>query len=142
MINQFKGEHRWLSNFAPCNIILNGIQYKSVEHAYMSAKSDDLTWIHFCRDTEKPGDVKKASRNIKLKEDWDNIKINVMESCVSQKFSQEPYKTKLIQTGDQELIEGNTWGDTFWGVTLHNNEGQNNLGKIIMEYRDRLNRNG
>lgn len=138
MIKEFKGENRWLSNFAPCKIILEGNEYKSVEHAYMSAKCDDLTWKQFCRDTEKPGDVKKASKNIKLLQNWDNIKIDIMKTCVEQKFSQEPYKSKLIATGNMELIEGNTWGDKFWGVSLKDNEGQNQLGRIIMKVREKL----
>lgn len=39
----------------------------------------------------------------------------------------------LEATGDAELIEGNHWGDTFWGVC--NGVGQNNLGKLLMAIR-------
>ena len=41
MIKEFRGEYAWLSNFASVPITLDGIQYPSVEHAYMSAKSKD-----------------------------------------------------------------------------------------------------
>lgn len=138
MVTQFKGDYRWLSNFAPCKIILEGVEYQSVEHAYMSAKSSDLDWKLFCRETEKAGDVKRASKNITLIPNWDNLKINVMKVCLEQKFSVDPYRSKLITTGSIQLIEGNTWNDKFWGVSLTDNQGQNNLGKLIMDIRDSL----
>ena len=46
--------------------------------------------------------------------------------------------TKIVDTEDMELIEGNSWGDTFWGVC--DGVGENNLGKVLMRVRDRLNK--
>lgn len=140
MIKEFKNEFRWLSNFFPCRIVLKGREYKSVEHAYMSAKCDDEDWKLFCQFTEKPGEVKKSSRKIKLREDWESIKINIMKDCIDQKFNQEPLKTKLLETGEEELQEGNTWGDKFWGIDLKTGKGLNYLGKIIMCKRHELQR--
>lgn len=51
-----------------------------------------------------------------------------------KKFNQEPFHSKLIATGDSQLIEGNTWGDTYWGVCR--GKGQNKLGKLLMKVRD------
>ena len=48
MIVQFRDEFAWLSNFTPAKIKLYGFNYPSVEHAFMSAKSDDLEWKKFC----------------------------------------------------------------------------------------------
>lgn len=138
-ILSFQGEYRWLSNFAPCEIVLDGVKYKSIEHAYMSAKSDAESWKLFCQFTEKAGEVKKASKTIELKPDWDNIKVGVMRECVSQKFQQEPYKSRLIATEDAKIQEGNTWGDKFWGVCLKTGKGRNILGQLIMEQREKLN---
>ena len=135
MIKEFQKEHRWLSNFAPCKIVLEGGVYNSVEHAYMSAKCDDPEWKAFCQKTEKPGQVKKASRRIKLRPDWDDLKIEVMKKCLKQKYTQEPYKTKLKKTGTQCIQEGNRWNDKFWGVCLKTGEGKNILGKLIMGIR-------
>lgn len=133
---EFQNEYRWLSNFAPCKIILDGVEYPSVEHAYMSAKSDDEDWKDFCSNpNNKAGDVKRQSKHIQLKRNWDSIKISVMEECVNQKFTQEPYKSKLLATGDVYLQEGNRWNDKFWGVCLKTNKGENHLGKLIMNVR-------
>lgn len=139
MIKEFQGEYRWLSNFAPCKIIYNQVYYHSVEAAYMSAKSVDADWKVFCANHRNTaGQIKKASRNVQLVDNWEDIKLSVMEECIRQKFNQEPYKSQLIATGDEYIQEGNNWNDKFWGFCLKTNKGQNNLGKLIMKIRDDL----
>lgn len=139
MIEQFKNEYRWLSNFAPVSIEIEGITYPSVEHAYMAQKSLDKYWKEFCSDpTNTAGKVKRASKNITLREDWEDVKVAVMLVCLEQKFSQEPYKSLLLETGSQHIQEGNTWGDTFWGVCLKTGEGKNMLGELIMMIRNAI----
>lgn len=139
MIKEFQGEYRWLSNFAPVEINYKGRVYPSVEHAYQSAKSDDDLWKAMCQDPAiSAGKIKRESRKVKLRTDWDKIKWFVMDECLAEKFRQEPYRSKLIATGDQLIQEGNTWGDTYWGVDLGTGEGENNLGKIIMALRGSL----
>ena len=138
MISEFQGEYRWLSNFAPVSVCQNGVVYPSVEHAYMSAKSDSIDWKMFCKRTKNPGAVKKASRDIQLVANWDAIKVEVMRNCLRDKFLQEPYKTLLLRTGDVHTQEGNRWGDKFWGVDLRTGKGLNTLGKLIMEIREEL----
>lgn len=139
MILKFNKEHKWLSNFMPCTIVLDGRTYPSVEHAYMSAKSDDIQWKQTCTDENiKPSKIKKMSKDIVLVDNWESIKVEVMRECLNQKFSQEPYKTLLLETGDTFIQEGNYWGDTFWGVDLNSNSGENRLGKLIMEIREKL----
>lgn len=139
MIKEFQNEYRWLSNFAPVLIILDKIEYSSVEHAYMSAKSDDIEWKKFCSNpNNKPGDVKRESRNITLKENWNEIKLDIMYQCLKQKFNQEPYKNLLLETKDKYIQEGNMWNDKFWGVCLKTSKGINHLGKLIMQIRKEL----
>lgn len=139
MIKEFQKEYRWLSNFMPVKIILDGIEYPSVEHAYMSAKSDDINWKAFCANVDnKPGKVKQASKFITIIPNWNYIKIGVMRDCLIQKFSQEPYKDLLIKTKDLYIQEGNRWNDKFWGVCLKTNTGKNVLGNLIMEIRKDL----
>ena len=41
MINEFQGDYRFLSNFHPAEVEMDGIKYPSVEHAYQAAKSLD-----------------------------------------------------------------------------------------------------
>ena len=139
MIKQFRDEHIWLSNMTSVKITYKGIEYASSEHAYMSAKSDSMEWKSRCADSQITApQIKRESREIILIDDWDNIKLDVMAEVIDLKFSEEPFKTLLLKTGDTHIQEGNTWNDTFWGVNLDTGEGENNLGKIIMEKRNKL----
>ena len=138
MIRMFRGEYKWLSNFASCKIILEGREYRSVEHAYMSAKSDEENWKDFCQKTHSAFEVKKASRTVELINGWNEKKLSIMRECLKQKFNQEPYHSLLIQTGEEIIEEGNDWNDTFWGVDIKTKMGHNNLGILIMKIRDNL----
>ncbi len=139
MICEFKGKYSWLSNFT--KVIIRGkyFTYSSVEHAFVSAKCDDIEWKRFCANSHKTaGQIKKLGRKVQLRSDWDDIKLNVMESALRIKFSQEPFKTLLLNTLDEYIQEGNYWNDSYWGVCLKTNKGENNLGKLIMKIRDEL----
>jgi predicted NAD-dependent protein-ADP-ribosyltransferase YbiA (DUF1768 family) len=84
-----------------------------------------------------PGKAKRLGKIIPIREDWESIKLGVMESLVAGKFiNWKDLGQKLINTHPMELIEGNWWGDRFWGVC--EGKGQNHLGKILMRVRERL----
>ena len=134
-VKEFQGEYRWLSNFATVEIVLGDFKYPSTENAYMSEKNSDTGWKKYCSEETNPSKVKSESRQVDLVEGWNENRLTTMYPILLQKFTQEPYKSKLLATGNMELQEGNKWGDTFWGVDLKTGEGQNNLGKLIMRIR-------
>lgn len=141
MIKEFRGQYRWLSNFAPVQIYREGRKYGCVEAAYMSCKSSDEKWKNFCVDTDNnPGVIKKASKVIELVPGWEEKKVPIMTDLLHQKFSASPYKKLLLSTGDEHIQEGNYWGDTFWGVCLKTDKGENKLGELLMELRTKLNK--
>ena len=134
MIREFKGEHCWLSNFAPCKIMLDGEEYDSVENAYQASKTlNHSERMKFKNIT--PGQAKRLGRKITIRDDWSKVKLSIMYSLLIQKYANPPYKNMLIETGYMRIEEGNLWNDTFWGVCLETGKGQNNLGKMIMEIR-------
>jgi ribA/ribD-fused uncharacterized protein len=134
-IVEFKDEYCWLSNFWPAPIIWEGRTYPSAEHAYQASKSDDPVWKETCATTESPGMIKKMSRLIRIKPDWDLIKIQTMRKILEIKFQHPDLKKKLRYTHFRLLFEGNNWGDTFWGVDLKTFKGTNTLGIILSEIR-------
>jgi hypothetical protein len=143
MIESFLEGYRWLSNFAPVRIVLGGFEYPSVENAYVSAKCNDPAWKHKCSSPKfTPGMAKREGRSITLTPDWETIKDEVMFKCLQQKFSQQPYMWLLLSTKDQVIQEGNTWGDKYWGVDLATGEGENKLGKMLMQIRETIKLNG
>lgn len=136
-IEQFQGYYRWLSNFSPCKVMLDGIEYDSVENAYQAAKTLDPE-IHKSFQHIKPGHAKKLSESLIIREDWDIVKVPIMRDLLLQKFSAPAYKKLLMETGSRVIEEGNEWGDIFWGVCLSTGKGKNMLGKLIMSIRDNL----
>lgn len=135
-IGPFKGEHRWLSNFWPALVKLDGFLYPTVEHAYVAAKTTDPMIRKVIQTTDKPGEVKRLGRQFDLREDWHDIKLQVMEDLLWQKFQDPVLKEQLLATGDEEIVEINTWNDTFWGQCK--GKGQNHLGKLLMKIREAL----
>jgi ribA/ribD-fused uncharacterized protein len=140
MIKEFQGEHRWLSNFWPCSIEYQGKIYPSVEHFYVAMKTTDKSKREEIRLTPDAGKVKRLGRNLEIREDWEDLKLDVMFYGVTKKFSKDnpELMQKLIALGDVYIQEGNRWGDKFWGVCLKTDTGQNNLGKIIMKVQRSL----
>jgi len=137
MINSFRGKYYFLSNFYPSEILIGGKKYTTVEHTYQAMKAvngEDLAWIA-CAAT--PSEAKKRGNEIICREDWENVKLPTMKAIIYLKFRTHLDLLKqLIATGNEELVEGNWWNDTFWGIC--NGVGENHLGKILMEVRDSL----
>ena len=139
MIDNFTGKYKWLSNFERVEIEYKGKTYPSTEHAFVSEKNDSEEWREFCADPNLTCvAVKKAGNATQLRNDWEEIKTQVMLDVCTIKFKKEPYRTMLLETGTQELVEGTTWGDKVWGIDIYTGEGENRLGIILMKIRDEL----
>lgn len=137
IIDSFDNEYSFLSNFYECPVEYDGIVYQSSEAAFQAQKTLNIEERIVLFANATPSQSKKLGRKTKLRDDWDNIKVNLMKEIVLAKFTQNSdLKEKLLNTGTAELIEGNWWKDTFWGVC--NGKGLNNLGRILMEVRDEL----
>jgi len=122
-------------------IPLENVWYPSTEHAYQAAKGLDASYKKKVREAKTAGDAKRLGKTVQLRPDWEQVKLDYMRYLVWYKFGMYPdLGQKLLDTGDAELIEGNTWGDKFWGVCR--GVGENWLGKILMETRDQIRRNG
>lgn len=137
-IRSFDGRNRWLSNFWPSVVTLDDVEYSTVEHAYQAAKTLNLAQREMIRTSLSPGIAKRYGRRVTMRHDWEQIKLSVMENLLRQKFQISTLQKWLASTGDIDLIEGNRWGDTFWGVDLRVNPpvGENHLGKLLMKIRD------
>lgn len=138
----FQGDYHFLSNFHRAQFSWDFWPYwDSAEAAFQSAKcTSDEERRKFTELSVTPAEAKRMGRQVQLRPDWEQVKDGIMEEIVHEKFFQiEPLARKLMATGNAELIEGNTWGDTYWGVDLHTMQGKNKLGKILMKIRDVLN---
>lgn len=139
-ITTFTGDYRFLSNFFATEVVFNEIYFPTVEHAYQAAKSTSSHEMYQIADAATPGKAKKMGKEIKNKRpDWNHVKLAVMEDLLRQKFRKGSFNSKLLmETAPSKLEEGNTWDDTFWGINLRNGEGENHLGRLLMEIREEL----
>ncbi|MEJ2069329.1 MAG: NADAR family protein [Syntrophobacterales bacterium] len=146
-IDDFEGDYAFLSNFTPAPVILEGVRYPTVEHAYQAAKTLEPGNREKIRQASTPGLAKKLGRKLEKRPDWPDLKVDIMRDLVRQKFEeQSDLKKRLLATGEIELVEGNTWHDNFWGecrcARCAALPGQNWLGRILMEVRSQLKEDG
>ncbi len=138
MITRFRGPHAFLSNFHFTGRLIHydGDPYSTVEHAYQAAKvatRDERQEIHGCH---TPGAAKRWGRRVILREGWDGIRNEIMLGLLREKFAEDPWRAQLLATRPEDLVEGNTWGDTYWGVC--GGVGENWLGRLLMEVREEI----
>ena len=136
MIDRFRGNYLYLSNMYACKVVYDGMEFRCSEAAFQAAKVKDKNIRK--RFTEMDGyEAKKEGRKVKLREDWNEVKLNIMGRILLDKFVRNPeLGIALMKTGNELLIEGNNWGDRYWGVC--NGVGENNLGKLLMRLRKYL----
>ena len=111
-----------------------------MENAYQAAKYVGENWIdvflQFAPMT--PGKATRQGQKLSLREDWNEVKLNVMEDLLRIKFSQVNFRKLLLAAGEHDLIEDNYWHDNFGGscsCELCDNHGLNHPGKLLMKLR-------
>ena len=137
VIDRFTGEYDYLSNRFSCPFIWQGLRYNNAEAAFQSSKCTDMPQRKvFCNCSADKAALK--GRDIAPPSGWENDQITIMESVLIAKFEQNPSLMKrLVETGNTLLVNGSNKKDTFWGVDLYSWKGENHLGKILMEIRDK-----
>lgn len=139
MIDSFRNEYYFLSNFYNSHVEYNGLVYTNNEAAFQAQKcperAREFTGL-------APNDAKRLGRQVKLRPDWEEVKLDIMTDIVRSKFNRRQHPVlcrRLLETGDEELVEGNYWNDYYWGVCK--GHGENHLGKILMQVREELKEN-
>jgi ribA/ribD-fused uncharacterized protein len=135
VINRFRGEHDFLSNFFYAPVGYRGYTYITSEHAYQAARAGNKEDHDYVARAPTAAMAKRRGHEIRTRADWDDIKLLIMKEIVKAKFNQHPMlKVRLMATAPERLEEGNDWEDRYWGTV--NGEGDNYLGKILMMLRD------
>ena len=140
-ITQFRGEYDFLSNFYKSPIHRDGLEYPTVEHAFQAAKCLDQAGKLTILKNKSPAVAKRVGRTVKLRSDWESVKLDIMREILTLKFAAgSELCAKLLQTGDAPLVEGNKWHDNFWGSCVCDKHratpGLNHLGSIMMGVRE------
>lgn len=140
VIRFFQYSYGWLSNFE----LANGFKGATLEHDYQAAKTTDVKLRTRILNAPSPALAKSYTKKAVLPVDWDTFKFTVMRNLVHVKFSWDynpKLAHKLLMTGESIIEEGNTWHDLVWGrcwCKIHNGDGENHLGKLLMQRRKEL----
>lgn len=129
------------SNFAPAEIVHDGITYPTIENYYQAMKTLDIdVRVSIARMT--PGQAKRFGRQISVRPDWDSIKEQAMWQGLVRKFAPgSSWAARLLESGERELVEWNTWHDRYWGrctCPRCGGEGANRLGMLLTRLRAQL----
>lgn len=150
VIPEFKGEYYFLSNFhyhpMPYDTAGASITFPTVEHAFQAAKhramdlpeEERVAYVMEIIRVRTPTEARsigKSAQGLNVPK-WDAMKVGVMRDILLQKFTDRELEALLLGTGDAMLVEGNTWGDQFWGRC--EGRGYNILGVLLMEIRGYL----
>jgi len=135
-ITLFRGKHFFLSNFYPEPMVFEGIEYASSEHAYQAQKTTTKRERDMVRKEPHPAGAKKLALFIDKREDWKDVRLDIMRRILRAKFSNPVLRQMLLDTGDAEIIHNNKHKEFFWGVC--NEHGLNMLGKLLMELRQEI----
>jgi hypothetical protein len=138
IIDRFTKEtgYDFLSNFYTSTVRFEGVLYPTVEHAYQASKTTDLRLREIIKRAANPLEAKKLGKCLKLREDWESVRIEIMRKLIREKFENPFLGHLLLKTDDAKLIMNNKFNDRFWGV--YKGSGENWLGKILEEVREEL----
>lgn len=151
IISEFAGEHHFLSNFYWDSFEVKGVVVKTAEHAYQAQKTLNKIARTEILAAPTPGQAKRLGRLAAQRPGWEEgLRVQVMREIIRWKFAEATLDTilpdrsaKLMTTHGWHLVEGNTWGDTFWGCVHpaaggNTWVGSNMLGILLMERRRQL----
>lgn len=111
------------------------VEFPTVEHFYQAMKTKDWVERRCIAALKNPGDTVRYTKDMVVREDWDDIKLGVMYHGLKHKFSKANPKIleKARACKDMTLIEANRWNDRYYGVDWETGEGENVLGRLLMK---------
>lgn len=149
-IMEFKGEFSFLSNFAVtpfnqaplwhANALLFDLSgdynWMTVEHWFQAHKAINVQEMRDIQLTLGPREAKRIGRQVEMRPEWEWRKLDVMLEGLRAKFSYTIMAERLVATHPRKLVEGNRWGDTYWGYDLRTMQGENWLGRLLALVRE------
>lgn len=133
-VTKFRGHYGFLSNFYRHPFAWSGGTVTTAEHAFQAEKTLDPTWQARILAAPTAREAKALGRACPKRPDWEAARIEAMRQVLKAKFQVGTVLAERLEaTGNRILQEGNTWGDTFWGIC--NGVGSNWLGQLLMEVR-------
>ncbi len=139
-INFIESPWQSLSPFSAHQIVVDGIMYPTLEHAYQALRLVPGPWREEVRISTSPLDAWRVGQIYKSKPEAIDSKVDkaeLMERLMRLKLEQhDDIKDVLLASGNRGLHK--VFGtDYYWG-TGHDGSGQNVMGILWMKLRDEL----
>jgi len=136
-ITRFEGFYSFLNNDNPYRIKLGDLEYPNITSAYYASLTTDYDQMLELT-TLTPKEAREFSLRISYKENWNLLKVSIMEELLRIKFNPDSALFRLLlDTQDSQLKFYNDHGDIFWGINSFSpDEGKNVLGGLLMNIRD------
>lgn len=135
----------WFSNMRGLDspFLYQGIQFHTVENFYQAMKMpkdrpDLRAEIAALNPYKSKKEIRKKEK-YPWREDWDKeLSIKVMRYGLKQKFKLGTSWGLKLLNYNKDIVEWNNWRDTFWGKDIYTGEGENWLGKLLMEIKEEI----
>jgi ribA/ribD-fused uncharacterized protein len=144
VIDEFRGKYFFLSNFYIKPVYYNSEWYRSSEHAFQAQKATNEKDKQYVLNAQYPGHAKTRGNEIICRPNWKNIRMMEMYNILRCKFTEIDgiLASKLLETENALLIEGNNWGDRYWGKVRDSKTGEwvgeNFHGQLLMKVRNEI----
>lgn len=128
----------WFSNMLPMQpMSYQGMRFTTVENFYQAMKTRDIDERRKIAQMN-PYEAKKYARSLPLREDWEEIKLAVMEFVLEHKFAPGTVWHDKLEKCEGPIVEHNNWHDNFWGSCVCErcgDKGKNHLGKMLTKIK-------
>jgi predicted NAD-dependent protein-ADP-ribosyltransferase YbiA (DUF1768 family) len=126
----------YLSNDIPTTIVVSGIEYPSVTHAYWALSTDDPSAAEAIRLAPRASEAVELGEHASRKPDWPDVRLAIMTRLVRCKFEQHPdLAARLLATGNARISAGFALSGQYW---RSGSSGRNWLGRILELVRSEL----
>ena len=134
-----RGAYGCFSNFSGHGFTLDDEYWPTSEHYFQAMKFEGTEHAVAVRQAKTPGEAAKIGRDRgrPLRDDWEEVKDDVMRRAVYAKFSSHAEIREILVGTDDEGIVEDAAHDYYWGCGK-DGSGKNMLGQILMEVRDLL----
>jgi ribA/ribD-fused uncharacterized protein len=133
---------KWLSNFVPCTVYLDGQACPSVEHAYQAAKTLNPEERARVIAASTPAQARRLGRAVTVRNDWGDVKYGIMLGLLRQKFALGTNFAGDLMAYEGKIVEYNTWHDNEWGhcgcARCQSKPHKNMLGRLLEVLRSQL----
>ena len=141
-VNEYLTEIFPLENFSAFGLEMDGIYFKTGEHAFQYLKFKDKKICDEIINCSNPYDARILGRKYKSERipNWAEVKYDYLEKIFKLKLEQnQMVKEALLATKDYLICEYCIDEDTEWGLDKNGN-GENKLGKAWMKVRNEIKR--